>query len=416
MTKYSADRFLRACGMSEPLRLLVEGPGDGASSVYDFHQPFALIGHHERADLRLPHPEISQRQLYLQVLGGRVFGVHLSPRVPTWWAGTARASGWITKDETIAFGPYQLRLLLPALEATDDESLPDPLAIAPDGEPVALELLREGATPLRGAINRTLALIGHSLPCRVRIRDPRVSSVHGSFVRTPDSLWVVDLCGREGIRVNGIIARAALLEDGDIIEVGGRRIRVRYEMQPSAGSADLMPVGAEEHFPWAVDETPDPAIHPLATIPGGADMAAFERVLGPVLDRFTDFQNQTFEQFQTMLTALMQMLGSMMTEQRQFVREELQRIERLVQGGNERHGPAPQALPPSVPAAAEGEPEGAMTPPTPFLPPRATAPSDTAMHLWLQGRIDSLGDERASMWRRLLDFLRQLPAGRRTES
>jgi hypothetical protein len=395
--------------MFEPLRLLVEGPGDEASSVYDFHQPFALIGHHERADLRLPHPEISQRQLYLQVLGGRVFGVHLSPRVPTWWDGTARASGWITKDETIAFGPYQLRLLLPALEATEDESLVDPLAITPDGEPVALELLREGATPLRGAINRTLALIGHSLPCKVRIRDPRVSSVHGSFVRTPDGLWVVDLCGREGIRVNGIIARAALLEDGDIIELGGRRIRVRYEMQPSAGTADLMPVGAEEHFPWAVDETPDPTIAPLA-VPGGADMAALERVLGPVLDRFTDFQNQTFEQFQTMLTAFMQMLGSMMTEQRQFVREEFQRIERLVQAGNALPGPAPAALAPAAPQSPEARPDNGMAPPAPSLPPPSTTPSDAQMHLWLQGRIDSLRDQRASMWQRLLGFLRRPPS------
>ena len=416
MTKYSADRFLRACGMSGPLRLLVEEPGGGAGSVYDFHQPFVLIGHHERADLRLPHPEVSQRQFYVQVLSGRVFGVHLSARVPTRWGSAARSSGWISKGETIAFGPYQVRVLLPVLEAAENESLPDPLAITPESEPVALELLREETTPLRGAINRTLALIGHSPPCRVRIRDPRVSSVHGSFVRTPDGLWVVDLCGREGIRVNGIIARAALLEDGDLLEVGGRLIRVRYEMRPSESSGDLVPIGAEEHFPWGGDQTPDPAIHPLATIPSSADMAAFERVLGPVLDRFTEFQNQTFEQFQTMLQALMQMLGSMMTEQRQFVREEFQRIERLVQGGNERHGPAPQALPPSVPVAAEAEPEGAMTPSTPFLPPCATAPSDTPMHLWLQGRIDSLGEQRASMWRRLLDFLRQLPAGRRTES
>jgi pSer/pThr/pTyr-binding forkhead associated (FHA) protein len=393
--------------MSEPLRLLVEVAGDSSTSVYDFQQPFVLIGHHERADLRLPHPEVSQRQLYLQVLGGRVFGVHLSSRVPTWWGGMARASGWVAKDEPISFGPYQLRVLVPALEATDTASLADPLAVTPDAEPVALELLRDGAPPLPGAINRTLALIGHSPPCRVRIRDPRVSSVHGSFVRTPDGLWVVDLCGREGIRVNGIIARAAFLEDGDLLEIGGRRIRVRYRMHPSTASGDLVPVGGEEHFPWGIDETPDPTIHPLATIPGGADMAALERMLGPVLDRFTEFQNQTFEQFQSMLQALMQMLGSMMTDQRQFVREELQRLERLVQAGNERQGPAPQALPPAAPEAMSDKP---AMPPAPSLPPAAAASSDAQMHLWLQGRIDSLRDQRASMWQRLLGFLRTPPS------
>ena len=43
--------------------------------------------------------------------------------------------------------------------------------------------------------------------------------------------------------------------------------------------------------------------------PPHPDQQAFERLIGPVLDRFMAFQNQTFQQFQDMLGNVMQMFG-----------------------------------------------------------------------------------------------------------
>ena len=201
MTKYSTDRFLAACGATGPLRLSVGRDGEPGETAYVFHQPALLIGGHMRANLRLAHPQVSSRQVYLQVLAGRLFAVQLSPRTPVRWGGVAKSAGWVNPGEAIAFGPYTVRLtggVAPAVGSPPD----DPLRSSPGtGPTVTLELLRGDGTPAYGQLDRDLSLVGTAPICQVRLRDPRVSSVHCSLVRTAEGFWVIDLGGRGGVRV-----------------------------------------------------------------------------------------------------------------------------------------------------------------------------------------------------------------------
>ena len=50
-------------------------------------------------------------------------------------------------------------------------------------------------------IATSLTLIGASRQCDVWLKDESVSRVHASLALTPHGLWIVDLLGRDGVRV-----------------------------------------------------------------------------------------------------------------------------------------------------------------------------------------------------------------------
>lgn len=392
MTKFSTDRFLADCGATGPIRLTVHRDGDAAETAYIFQQPSVLIGSHERANLRLAHPQVGARQLYLQVLSGRLFAVQVSTRTETRWGGAARLSGWVDPDEPITFGPYTVRLAAPVGAAaglpTHDPQQPMPGT----GPVVTLELLRVGAASVYGVLDRDLSLVGTAGICRVRLRDPRVSTVHCALVRTPGGYWAVDLCGRGGVRVNGVVAHVARLEHGDVLGLDGQDIRILYDRS----AAD--PPEADRRR-GALAGAGQPAAPMVAGYP-----APSEEALAPLLDRFAEFQDQTFEQFRGLLQSMAQTFAAMLNEQRAFVRDELERLERLAEksgGGPERERIAP-AQPDTKPLAeAEGAPAGATTPfPSPS-PPTANHTADSQVHLWFEAQLNALRGERASMWQRL---------------
>src|SRR5207248_2751225 len=72
-------------------------------------------------------------------------------------------------------------------------------------------------------------LVGNSALCKVRMNSSRVSAIHCSLVRTGGGLLMVDLNSREGVMVNGSAVRAALLAPGDAVDIGGRRLQMRYD-------------------------------------------------------------------------------------------------------------------------------------------------------------------------------------------
>jgi hypothetical protein len=420
MTKYSTDRFLADCGATGPVRLVVQREGDPAETAYIFQQPSVLIGSHERANLRLVHPEVSARQLYLQVLGGRLFAMPISPRTETRWAGAARQSGWVEPDEPVTFGPYSVRLAGP-VGAADRPQPQDPLRSAPGGGPtVTLELLRGDAPPTYGVLDRDLSLVGTTGLCRVRLRDPRISTVHCSLVRTPKGFWVVDLCGRGGVRVNGVVVHVALLEEGDLLDLEGQGIRILYD-QVHSGAVALRATPA--------DRAEQPTARTLLGYP--ADAVPVEQATGPLLDRFAEFQLQTFDRFEKLLQTMAQVFVTMLNEQRGFVRDELARMERLAAGAGGQPGLMPAASngTPATATANEMTPEsGPATDASPAAgnsdqttvegagPPAATTPpppsdriAESQVNLWVEAQLDALRGERASMWRLLFGSRSQPP-------
>src|SRR5947209_2198684 len=104
------NRFLAACGATGPLQLTVEGPGCPGVEPRAFDQPFVVIGRDPGADLRLPHPDVDGRHVYLQLVGGHLTFTDLGSRTGTRLGGRCLRSGWLVRGQTLRVGPYRVRL------------------------------------------------------------------------------------------------------------------------------------------------------------------------------------------------------------------------------------------------------------------------------------------------------------------
>ncbi len=399
MSNASPQRFLQAAGGRGPIRVLVSSGTSGPGKLFEFAQPSVLVGSRHRADLLLNHPEVSGRQLYLQLIDGRLFGVNLSTRAPTFWDAEARPSGWIERGTILHMGPFDLRF--PDAEETHAEpALGNPLTSASFAGPaVSLEMENAGA---RATLNRQITLVGTLPICKVRIHHSSISSIHCSLVRAGEGLWMVDLGSREGVQVNGVVVRAALLADGDVLDLGSRRLRVRFEhseaISPGAAPPEVSSFGPTELVARGGQSLPPL----LATIEAGELLNA----LGPVLDRLAGSEAQKFEQFRDMMGLMIQAFGAMFNEHREFVKDEMARFDQLALAlANKLEQPTAPA--PAARDERSGRPSTGTALDLSFrLPPLDRKLDDSQIHAWLQQRIQDVGDDRATLWKKMAGFFR----------
>jgi phosphoserine phosphatase RsbU/P len=98
-----------------------------------------------------------------------------------------------------------------------------------------------GDEPLAWKIEAPLTRIGRSSACEVRLANASVSRRHAEIVRRDDRFFIQDLGSRNGTRVNGAEARAAVeIVPGDRVEVGNVGLRVTAE---EPGQPVLVPAG-----------------------------------------------------------------------------------------------------------------------------------------------------------------------------
>lgn len=222
------NQFLEACGATGPLLLNVETSGvSGEARAYDL--PFVLIGKDPRCDLRLDHPEVSPRHAYVQLVDGRLLCADLGSRGGVHQGGKRRRIGWLDRDRAVRIGPYRIRLLsgdnhVPLNPGDIDDPLA-PSASRGHGR-LSFELSHRSVRLSRCEFSGGLALAGSAADCEVRLIDPSVASYHCALVSTPGGVWVVDLMGQGGIRVNGHEVSYARLIEGDSLQLGHSMIRL----------------------------------------------------------------------------------------------------------------------------------------------------------------------------------------------
>ena len=133
-----------------------------SSSVFLFEKPDILIGYHLSADLRLPRASVGKQQLYLQLLGGRLFGHALPDQIPTLLRNEKLTFGWVTPDDEIEFGSYRLRSILNGIRSVLDEEeiLENPLVSSSSSvPPIRFEHRASAPQIFRAVVNRTLSLV-----------------------------------------------------------------------------------------------------------------------------------------------------------------------------------------------------------------------------------------------------------------
>jgi pSer/pThr/pTyr-binding forkhead associated (FHA) protein len=429
------DPFLKASGLTGPLRFRLCCDGRPTVDERSLDRPFALIGRDRPADICLLDRRVSRRHAYFQAIAGAVACVDLQSRTGVWWGDESRRSGWLGLGQAVGVGPFRIEVLAdagPGADTRRDHTVSglldrhDPLAPAPGnvtGPGVMMEVLVRKTVITRWRVDRVLTLVGRAPESTLQLDDLSVSRTHCSLVCTPTGLWAVDLMGKNGLRVNGETVAWASVGDGDELRVG------RFELRIRAASRSITAV--------TVPQTPLPPLprtrRALAVAdPGGrreefrdvlerspTETAMPPNLLAPLVARM---QQQLAEQFALLLavqqalsdqlaTAVSAMteLTSTQQEHQAQVREELEQIRRLSRElGMSPAGASPrssmsEAAPSPVDASSEGA-GCAERPPAPNGCVNSTE-ADTSVHLLLQQRIAEIQFQRQDRWRKILGLL-----------
>jgi pSer/pThr/pTyr-binding forkhead associated (FHA) protein len=369
--------FLNTCGIADSLQLVVESPNLKEPELRLLHQPFAVIGRDPRADVLLDHAEVSRRHVYLQMIGGRAFWIDLESRTGSRDEKKSQKFGWMEGAHTLWVGPYVIRRLAhDGADSRDDGHPRDTplIAQAYGQEPlpeVALEFLNGPSQSMSWPVNRVMSLIGSASGCKFRLTDPSVSRFHGSLLRTPAGVWIVDLLGKGGITVDEVPVRSHRLTDGEVLGIGRYQLRIRYRPRAQGsrnGSSELgrstlvARQSRQDHAPntlkfpdWAASalafeagpevakraQFPLPA-KPVLSFPNIEIMSSdggfpfqpgqsglTESILVPLVNQFGLMQQQMFDQFQQAMAMMVQMFGTMHRDQMEVIRAELDRLHEL---------------------------------------------------------------------------------------
>ncbi|WP_406701339.1 FHA domain-containing protein (plasmid) [Singulisphaera sp. Ch08] len=324
--------FLDASGAGGPLQWAIECRGSAVVERFTFDQPFLVVGRNPVSDLHLPHPEVSDRHAYLQLVGGRLACVDLGSDAGTYLDGCCQRFGWVDPGGTIRIGPYRLRL-------ASEDCIPKAAGSETTRQPtMALELSHRSIRSSSCSVTEDLILVGSSADCQVRLLDLSVSNVHCALIRTSKGNWLVDLLGRGGITINGTKTRIGRIVNGDEFRLGNSRVRL-----PSDRTADL--AADEAHKPiGSVGSSSIPAVVSAADLrpllsgltPETAEIA--ESLLVPLANQFGMMQQHLFDRLQQAERERFQALATFQNEQFAALREELEQLRELRQEIDEMRG------------------------------------------------------------------------------
>jgi len=208
------------------LLLRISGRELGEGRLLELRQPFAVIGRSSDADISLRSSKLSYRHAYLQVLDERVLCVDLKSTTGLIWGGHRRSYGWLSATDPVRIGPYRVRLAndkFSGCGASTNDALSNPLkeVVRPGLFPqYCLELFDDSAADPIRPIDRRITLIGRDANCALRLDDSSVSRVHCALVLEQDFLWVVDLLGKGGIRLDGKRVQIQQAQTGSELVVG----------------------------------------------------------------------------------------------------------------------------------------------------------------------------------------------------
>jgi predicted component of type VI protein secretion system len=375
--QHAGERFIDACRAKLPLRVSVKNERSGELEDVFIERPWAVIGGDPKCDIRLLHPDVSQRHAYLQFVGSRVLCCDLGSRTGTHGSSESRPRGWLRTGEPVFIGPYSIRLKDNDFAADDDvapetgtcssEDVPDDPP--PDLPPVFLSFANArnsawGQTTKR--ITRAVTLVGWSSSCKVRLQHSSVGRAHCSLVLTPDGLWVVDLLCAGGTQVNGNVVDFARLEEGDDLTVGRFLMRISYTAPVEDESDGAASDGstresalrriADSALPEVEARAATEVEHQVsegAPLPAGPARAPGveqpsgliglrpaalslppnhslpDDVAQSLIQQFSSMQQQMFDHMQQTLTAMAQTMSAAHARKLDSIREELIRIQEV---------------------------------------------------------------------------------------
>lgn len=113
-------------------------------------------------------------------------------------------------------------------------------------------------------LDKPIVLLGRQDECDVILDSRKVSRKHCCFATLNGSVVVRDLGSTNGISVNGIRVASAILNNGDILSIGGHSFQLRHESLPGASAQAPSPASADSGMDQPVP-IPDPSVKPKSS-------------------------------------------------------------------------------------------------------------------------------------------------------
>lgn len=273
------ENLFHECQGRRGMQLLVELPGVAYPERLELDQPFLLIGRDHDCDLRLDHPGVGSRRVYLQWVAGHLFCTDLDGETDLRpGRRKPKTNPWVER-QPLQIGPCRLTIV-------GEESATTPAFTPLDRSPqlanefpqVRLKFDGVEQSDNQWPVDRPLTLIGRSSQCKLRLNHPDMPPVQASVLRTPTGCWLIDLAGQETTLVNGRPVRLASLDIGDVLQLGPFRVTVTAA---AFGMSDPNP--ARTKSPEPENPAPNKTVAELA--------ARHRELLGELNDGLSDMQS-----------------------------------------------------------------------------------------------------------------------------
>ena len=398
------------------LTLRVRGPGFGTGRPLTIPRPFALLGRGEGTDIRIDDPMVSARHAYLHLDGRGIFVVDLATRSGLRFDDVAGAAGWLRPGQALEVAGRRIEVVSAQVDGVSSFTGPTPrslLANAADSPLTRLSLRDERAPEAPWTVDSELLFIGRSASCGVRIEGESAARIHCVLVRGADAAYLVDLSGR-GVLLNDCpTLGAAVLGDGDRLQIGSTRFTIHAAPPTHVDDEDGSEISAtspdqtlpalldsEAAFPAVLlpDLPPDfPAGESQVAVLGWM-MGVLQATQGEMMRRQDDFQRE-----------VVQTLQQMQQDNQDVMSRHLKKVDRIQHDLSslrdeirQRYGPSTAPIAGSSPGLPKPPPIRVAAPPPP--------PTDTeAATSWLLNRVNQLDAENRSSWRELLSRISNAP-------
>jgi pSer/pThr/pTyr-binding forkhead associated (FHA) protein len=206
-----------------------------------------LVGRDAGNTIRLTERNISRKHATLKKNGGGAWHLVDNTSYNGCYVNGQRVAGEakLANSDLIQVGDYRIFISTDAVEVEaepDSTGTPETvpaISLAPEKPNRIVQLA--GPEPGKEVpLAPEVSTIGRAEECTVSINHPSVSRVHAEIRALGAGRYeVLDRGSSNGVRVNGIDLRRALLEGGDLIELGDVKLRFLEKGQPTRGGTEI---------------------------------------------------------------------------------------------------------------------------------------------------------------------------------
>lgn len=203
-------------------RIRAERIGPGGPLIVALDRPFALIGSHEKADLKLDGVKVARRHLFALATDA---GIHILDLVDG--RRQKKQQGfWLNPEQVITVGDHQMKLSFVDRELPQQPPATSLLANSAQRPFPMIQCKSDGAIIGRPYLNRSLAVIGRRESCKFQFTTRSVSPEHCAFYQQDGRLWIVDFHSTRKTKKDNASIECAQLQDGSILQIGRVEIEV----------------------------------------------------------------------------------------------------------------------------------------------------------------------------------------------